>query len=54
MSLHQDPAFFPELFRRLKAAAPESTEWRDLVAFLQVHTRLWSCASRPARSTLLV
>lgn len=35
MSLHQDPAFFPELFRRLKAAAPESTEWRDLVAFLQ-------------------
>ncbi|KAL4418834.1 hypothetical protein ABPG77_004074 [Micractinium sp. CCAP 211/92] len=35
MALYQDRDFFPELFRRLKQASPDSEEWRDLVAFLQ-------------------
>lgn len=36
MALQSDPAFFPELFRRLRDAEPGSEAWRDLVAFLQV------------------
>jgi hypothetical protein len=36
MSLHHDRDFFPDLFRRLRAAPPGSQEWADLVAFLQV------------------
>lgn len=36
LALQSDPAFFRELFARLRAHDPTTPEWADLIAFLQV------------------
>jgi hypothetical protein len=54
MSLHHDRDFFPDLFRRLRAAPPGSQEWADLVAFLQELCGLTKHLQASQRNSLLL
>lgn len=54
MALYQDREFFPELFRRLKQAEPDTQEWRDLVAFLQELCGLTKHLQATQRNSLLL
>ncbi|KAI3423413.1 hypothetical protein D9Q98_010630 [Chlorella vulgaris] len=54
MALYQDPDFFPTMFARLKAAAPGSSEWADLVAFLQELCGLTKHLQAQQRNSLLL
>ncbi|PSC74221.1 Serine threonine-phosphatase 4 regulatory subunit 3 isoform B [Micractinium conductrix] len=54
MALYQDREFFPDLFRRLKAAQPGGQEWRDLVAFLQELCGLTKHLQAQQRNSLLL
>ncbi|KAL4852743.1 Serine/threonine-protein phosphatase 4 regulatory subunit 3 [Chlorella vulgaris] len=54
MALYQDPDFFPAMFARLKAAAPGSSEWADLVAFLQELCGLTKHLQAQQRNSLLL
>ena len=53
LALHADPDFFPDLFRRLREAAPGSDLWRDLVGFLQELTSLARHLQAAQRNALL-